>query len=194
MNIYDHGTWSQYVPAAWPEDYPSTALFARRDSDGVDWYVYRNTRGNISDESVKLALLKENAVWVVKNAVVEQSRLWPPLFRIMELYDGDLDTPFDSYVGKALDDAAMQLITCPAPPAVVPTSASKLGLKRAFDALGRWDQVKALIASTPNAQEEWDLATEIRRDDKIVQGIIAALNLTSDQVDTLILRAHALVA
>lgn len=75
----------------------------------------------------------------------------------------------------------------------VPASATKLGLKRAFDELGAWDQVKAAIATDPDAQEEWDLALEIRRSDKLVQELIAALQLSSDQVDHIIIRANELV-
>ena len=80
----------------------------------------------------------------------------------------------------------------PAP--AVPSSASKLGLKRALVEQGRWDMVKAAIAADADRQEEWDLATEIRRSDPITRGVIALLNLSADQVDALLIRATALVA
>jgi hypothetical protein len=80
-----------------------------------------------------------------------------------------------------------------APPAPVPTSCTKLGLKRAFDELGQWAAVKAAIASNPNTQEEWDLAIEIKRTDSLVEGVIAAMSLTSEQVDNLLIRANVLV-
>jgi hypothetical protein len=80
-----------------------------------------------------------------------------------------------------------------APPAPVPTSCTKLGLKRAFDELGQWAAVKAAIASDPNTQEEWDLAVDIKRTDTLVEGVIAALGLTSAQVDNLLIRANTLV-
>jgi hypothetical protein len=80
-----------------------------------------------------------------------------------------------------------------APPAPVPTFCTKLGLKRAFDELGQWATVRAAIAANANTQEEWDLATEIKRVDPLVQGMIAALSLTSEQVDNLLIRANALV-
>ncbi len=79
----------------------------------------------------------------------------------------------------------------PAP--VVPDSATKLGLKRAFDELGIWDQVKAAIAADPDAQEEWDLALEIRRDDTLTQKLIAVLQLDAASIDHIITRANALV-
>jgi hypothetical protein len=79
----------------------------------------------------------------------------------------------------------------PSPP--VPASCTKLGLKRAFDELGQWGTVKAAIAADPNTQEEWDLAIDIKRTDVLVEGVIAAMSLTSEQVDNLLIRANALV-
>jgi hypothetical protein len=81
-----------------------------------------------------------------------------------------------------------------APPAPVPNSASKLGLKRAFSEMGQWAAVKAMIASNDDLQEEWDLAVEIRRTDPLVQGMIPALGLNEAQVDALLIRAAELVA
>jgi hypothetical protein len=75
----------------------------------------------------------------------------------------------------------------PAPP--VPPSASKLGLKRAFAELGMWEQVKAALAANEDAQEEWDLAIEIKRTDAIVQAFIVIFELTAEQVDQLLIRA-----
>jgi hypothetical protein len=79
------------------------------------------------------------------------------------------------------------------PPPLIPDSCTKLGLKRAFDELGQWPAIKAAIAANPTAQEEWDLAVEIRRTDPIVQGMISAVGLTTEQVDNVLLRANALV-
>ncbi|MGY3527682.1 hypothetical protein [Bradyrhizobium sp. USDA 4452] len=79
------------------------------------------------------------------------------------------------------------------PPPAVPESCTKLGLKRAFDELGTWAAVKAAIAADANAQEEWDLATEIRRADPLVQHMIAVVGLSDARVDQLLIRANALV-
>jgi hypothetical protein len=75
------------------------------------------------------------------------------------------------------------------PVVMVPTSASKLGLKRAFAELGMWEQVKATLAANEDAQEEWDLAIEIKRTDTIVQDFIAIFELTPEFVDQLLIRA-----
>ena len=80
------------------------------------------------------------------------------------------------------------------PPLPVPTSASKLGLKRALAEIGLWDQVKAAIATDPDVQEEWELAVEIRRTDPLVQMMIDAIGLTPEQADAILIRANELVA
>jgi hypothetical protein len=130
---------------------------------------------------------------------VEGSRLFPAGCLVLELYDAydmtdpaGLD-PHTVFVGKMYDPANNAIVDSPAI-VVVPTSVTKLGLKRAFDELGEWDQVKAAIAADPKTQEEWDLATSIKRTDPLVQGVITALKLTDAQVDSLILRAVALVS
>lgn len=81
-----------------------------------------------------------------------------------------------------------------APPRAVPTSASKLGIKRAIAEIGLWDQAKAVIAADPDAQEEWDLAIEIRRTDPLTQQLISVMALTPEQVDAILIRANELVA
>jgi hypothetical protein len=40
MNIIDHGVWIKYKPATLPFGVPANSLFAKRTSDGVDWYDY----------------------------------------------------------------------------------------------------------------------------------------------------------
>jgi hypothetical protein len=40
MNIIDHGVWVRYTPEVLPETAPNGAIFAKRESDGVDWYDY----------------------------------------------------------------------------------------------------------------------------------------------------------
>jgi hypothetical protein len=52
-----------------------------------------------------------------------------------------------------------------------------------------WEQVKAALAANEDAQEEWDLAIEIKRTDAIVQAFIVIFELTAEQVDQLLIRA-----
>lgn len=73
-----------------------------------------------------------------------------------------------------------------------PSAASKLGLKRALSEIGLWGAAKAAIASDPDAQEEWDLALSISRDDPLARKVIAGLALTDDQLSALLTRADEL--
>jgi hypothetical protein len=81
-----------------------------------------------------------------------------------------------------------------APETPVPPSASRLGLMRAFKELGRWDEVRALIASDADTQEEWSVAIEIKRTDPLVQRMIVAMSLTDALVDALLIRANQLTS
>jgi hypothetical protein len=81
-----------------------------------------------------------------------------------------------------------------APAQVVPASASKLGIKRALAEIGLWDQAKAAIAADPGAQEDWDLAIEIRHTDPLAQKLINVMALAPSQVDAILIRANELVA
>jgi len=40
MNIIDHGKWIPYTPIPHPANLPKNIAFAKRESDGVDWYEY----------------------------------------------------------------------------------------------------------------------------------------------------------
>lgn len=76
----------------------------------------------------------------------------------------------------------------------VPASCTKLGLMRALREAGEWSEIRAALQSNPDLWEEWELATELKRTDPLVQGVIAARGYTPDQVDRLIVRATDLVA
>ncbi len=195
--IVSYGTWSSYVPDPWPTGLPNNIAFCKSDADGTDWYAFQAARG-LSDESVKLVCRADaNGRMIVQVATIEGSRLFPAGSLLLEMYDAmDMTDPAapdpeTAFGGKMYDAATNALIDAPAL-VVVPDSATKLGLKRAFDELAQWNAVKAIIAADAKTQEEWDLVTEIKRTDPLVQGVIAALNLTSDQVDQLIIRARAL--
>ncbi|WP_375782947.1 hypothetical protein ACE10Z_23825 [Bradyrhizobium sp. Pha-3] len=98
--------------------------------------------------------------------------------------------------GRVLEQAADDdpaVIAFLHPPAPAPSSCTKLGLKRAYDELGNWAVVRAAIAADASVQEEWNLATELRRTDPLVQRMIAVLGLSDAQVDQLLIRANALV-
>jgi hypothetical protein len=51
--ILDHGRWVRYQPDRLPQGMPPNALFARRESDGVDWYDYVRDENSFVADSVK---------------------------------------------------------------------------------------------------------------------------------------------
>jgi len=59
--IIDHGKWVPYVPEQWPLHAPPGALFARRVSDGVDWYEYARAGTNFGADTVKFTAYWQDA-------------------------------------------------------------------------------------------------------------------------------------
>lgn len=75
-----------------------------------------------------------------------------------------------------------------------PLSATKLGLKRAMEEAGEWENVKALIAASPEIAEDWSLAIEIRRDDPMFSVFASFGDFTSDEIDAVFRRAVEITA
>jgi hypothetical protein len=102
--------------------------------------------------------------------------------------------------GWTTADAGMSFIEPSPPPVYVPESCSKLGLKRALAETGasavfpspEWPTVSKAIAADPEMADDWALATSIRRDDPIVEKMIAARGYDPETVDKILIRANAL--
>lgn len=58
--------------------------------------------------------------------------------------------------------------------------------------MGLLDQIDAIVADNKAYQIEWEYATEIKKDNLLVQGIVQQLGLTSEQLDTMFLEASKL--
>lgn len=126
---------------------------------------------------------------IINNVVLDGGADWlPPEGCSIVLNDGQGYQIGGTLIGGHYTEPVLDL-----PRPILPTSATKLGLKRAFDEIGLWTQVKAKIAADPDAQEEWDLALEIKESDPLTQKLIAALQLTQEQVSQIIARANTLV-
>ena len=81
--IIDHGKWVLYQPDRLPEYAPLTALFARRESDGVDWYDYVRNGKNFFADTVKFTVLCQNLT--VGAATRDATRLFPAGALVREL-------------------------------------------------------------------------------------------------------------
>ena len=69
--IIDHGKWVPYQPDTLPPHAPPNALFARRESDGVDWYDYVRNPDSFTADGVKFTVMwhEAHAGWIVGAAV-----------------------------------------------------------------------------------------------------------------------------
>ncbi|WP_395448697.1 hypothetical protein ACHMW7_28485 [Aminobacter sp. UC22_36] len=73
-----------------------------------------------------------------------------------------------------------------APPPPVPNSISPLQARKALRVAGFKAAVDAYVATLPEAdQEEWEYATEVRRDNAVISAGVAAGIMTNEQVDDL---------
>jgi hypothetical protein len=97
-----------------------------------------------------------------------------------------------SYViGKDAVTQEYVLEDIPPPPVVVPETMHKLYVMRALKAAGKWDDLKALLASNSDADDEWEATTNVRRDHPLVLGLAQAYGWGDTELDALFLAAQA---
>jgi len=77
----DHGMWEAYVPDRIPEGVPKNTMFAKRASDGKDWYDYVHSGKNFQLASVKFTV----ADTVIKAPTVDPTMLFPSNMRVIEM-------------------------------------------------------------------------------------------------------------
>jgi len=87
--IIDHGKWVPYQPDQLPPHAPPNALFARRESDGVDWYDYVRDPGSFTADGVKFTVMwhEAHAGWIVGAAVRDPTMLHPANQLVREIID-----------------------------------------------------------------------------------------------------------
>lgn len=105
MNTIDHGMWNAYTPTTLPEGAPPHAMFARRDSDGVDWYDYVSS--GFDPAYVKIAALYRDATsqYVVGPATYDASAIFPAGCIVHEVTDYTGSDPQTDLGSKAFDPA-----------------------------------------------------------------------------------------
>ena len=117
MNIIEHGLWLSYTPGLRPAGAPSHAMFARREFDGADWYVYRRT--NFQTNSVKfMALAREGVGYIVGTASRDVTMIFPPNHLVFEITDYVGDDPQGELKNKIYDPVGRTFTAQPLPPAV----------------------------------------------------------------------------
>ena len=85
--VIDHGKWQLYQPDRLPEDAPPSAMFARRESDGIDWYIYSRGPKNFGADTVKFTVMwnEVHDGFVVGAATTDVSKLFPAGQLVLEL-------------------------------------------------------------------------------------------------------------
>jgi hypothetical protein len=87
--IVDHGTWMRYQPNKLPPLMPPNTLFARRESDGMDWYDYVRDENSFNADTVKFTALWQDAHggYVVSAATRDPTMLFPAGALLREIID-----------------------------------------------------------------------------------------------------------
>jgi hypothetical protein len=106
--MIDHGTWTGYKPVNPPEDFPMNALYAKRDSDNVDWYEY--VRGDhFKENSIKLTvrIWKDGGPVIVSAPQLKAEHLFPAGHRVVEIEGNyshlDEEALIKKFAGKIID-------------------------------------------------------------------------------------------
>lgn len=105
--VDDLGTWTTYKPNPWPSEMPPEVLFAKRDSDGVDWYEYLKTPDTFYDDDVIAVAALENGQWIIKVATRDATRLWPAGRKVLVWTDETSDDPQTKYGEKVYNGTAI---------------------------------------------------------------------------------------
>lgn len=123
MTTIDHGQWTAYTPMTLPPDAPASAMFARRDSDGVDWYDYVNPGTNFQPGNVVIAASWRPPIsqYVVGPATFTPTAIFPQGCIVHEVTDYTGSDPQADLGNKAFDPATGEF-TDPIIPAAEPGS------------------------------------------------------------------------
>ena len=110
MNTIDHGMWNAYTPASLPEGAPANAMFARRESDGMDWYTYVNAGTNFGSGHVIIAAMfrPPSGQYIVGPATFEPTAMFPQGCIVHEVTDYTGSDPQADLGTKAFDPATGQ--------------------------------------------------------------------------------------
>lgn len=112
MTVIEHGDWQLYTPTTLPEGAPSNALFARRVSDGIDWYDYVNAGSNFQTDTVKMTVTNT----LVGAATTDPVQMFPGNGSILEVTDVSLSDPQGDWGRKVYDPATQTFSDAPLPP------------------------------------------------------------------------------
>ena len=105
--MIDHGVWESYKPDTMPNGAPPNALFARRVSDGVDWYDYVNSSESFIAATSKMTIVDDALAAIVN----DPTQLFPAGAKVIE----DNPDPVPT-VGQLYDAGTNTFSDRPPPP------------------------------------------------------------------------------
>ncbi|AMB48243.1 hypothetical protein [Methylobacterium sp. AMS5] len=192
--IIDHGIWERYVPDEPPAGAPPSAMFARRVSDSLDWYVFARNSKSWTEGSLKGVLMPTEDGLLVQSIVRDPSLLFPQAgHTLIEIlgYEGDEDRPHKPFEQKLCDIGTGTFRERPAPK-VRQVSAAQA--KTALFNAGLIGHAFAAVKGHPYPPVEiyWDSATFWEISNPYVQAIAEELNLNPTQLQALFDQASKL--
>lgn len=104
----------------------------------------------------------------------------------------------DAWVVSETDPNVIVVDPVKAKALMVPASVTKINLKRACKTQENWGgsgmnlweiAMAALATQDADTREDWDLSTEIPRDDPLFLGLASGLGVTEDQIDDIFILA-----
>lgn len=113
-----HGRWIPYRPDKLPEHAPFNALFAKRESDNVDWYDYVRDASNFTEGSVKFTARQTDDGWIIGAAYHDATMLHPANQMVLEIIDYLGADPQEELGDRLFDPATLKLGD--RPPIVIP--------------------------------------------------------------------------
>jgi hypothetical protein len=135
MNIKDHGKWIKYIPDPIPEKAPANAIFAKRESDNQDWYLYvhavqvevsPHTMGtvtpynfeNFDEASVKFVATYQEVygAHIIGAAVYDPTMLFPAGGVLAEIFGYTGTDPQADFGNKVYDPVAFTITEAPTLP------------------------------------------------------------------------------
>jgi hypothetical protein len=138
MNIIEHGSWLPYKPEQLPPNAPPNTLFAKRESDGVDWYEYVNSGESFGKDSVKLTAIWRDYAggYVVGPAVYDATMLFPAGHIVFEITDYAGSDPQTEFGNKVFEPAAQTFSEMvPSPQSAMPLTPTEQKILGALDAI-----------------------------------------------------------
>jgi len=105
--MINHGKWVFYQPKVLPKNAPANALFAKRESDNVDWYDYVNS-GKFNPYTLKLtvAAREKDGPLIISAPTKDATMLFPANHLVVELngdYPSSQTERIDKFAGRVFN-------------------------------------------------------------------------------------------